>query len=364
MILEILKFGLLFFLPTIISRAVKLYRSIVIKNFSIFSWKKQKLSHKLSNIVAIIFIILKLKNLFISGPENFFSLTNSRIDSPSYMIRNNFRDYVQSWSEYDPLVRKILEAPEASSEDSQFSAFPVFKRYLNLKRLSEALKIKEKKNFYSKYGESAFLNCDYCTADYDYLMFLVPSILREYCLFLIVSGVLTISYFKSKWRNYSIILSIIVFAAETYAFMVQNSSSSTVFEPYDILFGDDLFTLRFEKISFLRNASFVIFLLVILIFDFGRDHSLEASIDQMRSSAETSLSFLQATRIHDAVLSIDENLRKFSIEMKKSPSALASIISSPGFRQKVAEIGHKLDVETLLVKKDEHFDNLMNISKK
>ena len=363
MILDLLKFGLLFFLPSIISRAFKLYRSLSQKNFSILSWKKQKLSHKFSNIVVIIFIVLKLKSLFLSGSENFFSLTHSRIDSPSYIIRNNFRDYIQRWSEADPLVRKIIESPETLLEDSQYSGKPSFKRFVDLKKLSEALKIKEKKIFYVKYGEAAFLNCDYCTADYDYLMFIFPSILIEYCMFLIIAGILSLSYFKSKWRNYSIILVILLFGAETYAFMVQPFSPTT-FEPYDVLFGDDLFTLRFEKLSFFRNASFLVFLIFSLIFDYGKDNSLEAALDQLRSSTETSLSFLQATRIHDAVLSIDENLKKFSNEMKKTPSELATIISSPGFRQKVAESGHKLDVETLLLKKDEDFDKLMKISRK
>lgn len=364
MILDLLKFGLIFFLPTILGRAFKLFRELRNRKFSIISWKNQGISQKVITGIVVIYAIFKLGSISVFGRQNFFQKVNVRIDSPSYMIRNHYRSYLQSWAEYDSVIKEMTDVQENESELEKFHDHPLYSEFLKMQKLSEQLKIKEKKNLYSKFGEEAFLKCDYCINDHDFVMYLTPSAIFENSLFLILIGLLSSSFSKSNWRNYGLLIALVTCAIEAYAFVFP-TQSSTNFEPYDAIFGDDKFTLRFQKIHFIRDAIFIVFSLIVLLFDNGKDLRLRSSLDQLHKSIETSLQFLQATRIQDASLSIDENLQKFVADsIKKKRSKLASIIADPVFRQKVAESGHKLNIDELMLQKDNNIDNLIELMKK
>lgn len=363
MILDLLKFGLVFFLPTIIGRSYKFYNELKNKNFSIITWRTQKLSHKIVSAIVLVFVISKLASIFVFGPENFFLKINARIDSQSYIIRNHYRSYLEFLADKDLHFKEMVEAIRNESDVNKFRGMKEYQELLNVQTLSEQLKIKDKKNFYSKYGERAFLNCEYCTSDSDFIMFLAPNIIFQYSLLLIIIGFLSASSQKSKWRNYGLVLAAALLACEAYAFLFP-SEPLTKFEPYDAIFGDDLFTLRFEKITFLRDILFIIFLMIALFFDNGQDLRLKTLFDQLRTSSETSLAFLQAARIQEAALTIDENLLKFAKQSKRNnPSKLATIISDPNFRQKIAESGHSLNFEELLGQKSNNIDELLKITK-
>ena len=364
MILDLLKFGLMFFLPAIVGRTAKLFQELKKKNFCLFSWKNQNSSGKIISAIALVYVIFKLVSISFLGPENFFEKINARIDSPSYIIRNNYRSYVESWTEYDSVIKEMYAAKDNESELEKFHDHPFYSTFLDMQRLSEQLKIKEKKNFYSKYGERAFLKCDFCLNDTDFIMYLIPSAILEYSLFLILIGALSSNSNKTNWRNYGILVSLVCFAIESYAFAFP-SQSSTKFEPYDSIFGDDMFTLRFEKITFIRDCILILFVLFVILFDNGKDMRLKTTLDQLRNSVETSLEFLQAARIQQATLSFDENLQKFAMESKKKNySNLSKIIIDPAFRQKVAESGHKLNIEDLMKQKGKNIDELLKLTKK
>ena len=367
MILDLLKFGIIFFLPTLIGKAFKLIGEFRKTKISILPWKPKRIFDKIVNSVVLIYIIAKLASIFIFGSENFFSKTNCRIDSPSYVIRNHYRTYLENWAGANPDVANIVKSLENSSDISGYEEeSPLHKEIFNLKYLSEQLKSKEKKNVYSKFGEDAFLHCDYCTNDYDYLMYLSPSALYEYCTFLVLIGALSSNPYKSNWRIYGLFSVFVSLALEVYGLVfASQSSTNTSFEPFDAIFGDDMLTLRFEKILIVRNIIFVTCLSIAYLLDNEQDLKLETFLDQFRNTLGTSLAFLQSTRIQNAALAIDENLSKYVSEASRmNKSKLASIISDPSFRQKVAESGHKLNIEEILDQKDKNIEDLLKIIKK
>lgn len=358
MILELFKFGAIFFLPSLIGKIYKIYQNLKKKEFSMFSWKKQSLSCNILNALVLVYVIVKFGSTFFFGSENFFYKVDARIDSPSYIIRNNYRTYVEQWAINNADINEIKSLTENEAESNKFQGSSIYKSFLDMQTLSEQLKIKEKKAAYSKYGERAFLNCQYCSADTDYLMFLAPYAIFEYSIFLIVLGVLSSSSLKTNWRLYGLIVAFVTLLFEIYAFIFPSQSLSGL-ELYDVAFGDDMFTLKYEKIVFIREALLSLFLLIALIFDNSKDLRLKTILDQIRNSLETSLAFLQATRIQSAAISVDENLQKYVHDSTSTnKSKLSSIISDPVFRQKVAESGHKLNIEELMEQRNKKIDDL------
>lgn len=364
MILDLLKFGIIFFLPALIGKSFKIVREFRKVKFSILPWKPKRVFDKIVNYVVIIYIVSKLASIFLFDSENFFARTNCRMDSPSYVIRNHYRTYLENWADANPDVANIVKFLENSSDISSLEENTLHRDILNLQYLSEQLKSKEKKYFYSKFGENAFLHCDYCTNDYDYMMYLAPSILYEYSLFLILIGALSSSSHKSNWRIYGLFTAFISLSLEAYGLVFTSQPSSASFEPFDAIFGDDMFTLRFEKILIIRNILFIMFLLIAYLLDNEKDLKLETIFDQLRTSLGTSLAFLQSTRIQNAAITIDENLSKYVNESGRlNKSKLASIISDGNFRQKVAEIGHKLNLDEMLEQKDKNIEELFELVK-
>ena len=315
---------------------------------------------KICNIIIIIYISFKLACMFIFEHDNFFLKINVRIDSPSYIIRNHYRSYIENWSEKDARIKEMVSMKDKSSDLSQFHDMDIYKTFSKMEFLSDQLKIKEKKAFYSKFGEHAFLNCAYCTTDTDFLLYLIPFALAEYSLFLVLVGFLSSKSSKANWRIYGLIVGILSAAIEIYSHF---KNSQTTFELYDSIFGEDFFTLRYEKTKYVREIAFVLFLTISLVVDNGKDLRLRNSFDQIQKSLETSLAFLQTSRIQKAAIATDETLQKFLTESTKKNSKLASIIADPGFRQKVLESGRKLKFEELLQQKDETIEKLMELVK-
>lgn len=362
MLLDLLKFGLVFFLPTIIGRTLGLFRHFKRDNFSIAYWRRQRAVSKLGGLLVVLYITYKLLSMFVLGTENFYATVRVRSDSPSYMIRNQYRNYVSQWMEKDARVATIVEMKERSADMSDYPDKTLLRRFEGLEFMAEQLKTKEKKGFYSKFGEEAFLRCEYCTTERDYAMFLVPSVLFDYAIFLIMAGMLTAAKTKSKWRAHGLLVATLVLTFEMFSVFMQDNLS---FELYDLVLGKDYYTLSAEKRVFIRNASFVCFLVIACLFDYGLDLRLQKSVDDIRKALDASLALLQSARLQKAAVATDETLQKFIGEQQKGRSTnLAQITNSASFRQKVAEAGSKLDLEELTRQHGAALDALMEMSSK
>lgn len=360
MILELLKFAVIFFLPTIIGRAFGFYHMFRKMNFSWMSWRNLKWTNKLASLVGIGFLMWKLASMFLYGHTNFYLTIQTRMDSPSYIIRSQYRTYLADWENSVPEITTLKTMKAEGKDLSEYPDKTLLREFEDMEFLSEQLKMKEKKKLYSKFGEYAFLRCKYCSKDLDYILFLIPGILLEYAIFLVVVGVITSQSFKSKWRGYAIyalVLSILVDV--NYFYFYERSG----LDLYAMIFGEDFFTLLIEKAALLRDSVFVIFVIIFLIFDFGQDSQINDAFVDITRSLEASLALLQSTRLQKAAISLNEDLKKFSIEaMKKHKFKFADIVSDPSFRAKVAESGSQLEMERIIQQHGESIEKLLSLS--
>lgn len=362
MILDLIKFAFIFFLPTILGKAIGMYRNFRQMKFSAFSWGSQSWSSRLANLVGVTYIVWKLFSMFLYGQANFYMTVQTRMDSPGYIIRNQYRNYVSQWANAVPEVSRLQNMKAENQDLSSFPDKSLLKEFENMEFLSEQLKIKDKKALYSKFGEYAFVNCKYCTSDLDYIMFLTPSTLLEYATFLFVVGVITSQYFKLKWRSYSSIVVILAILNDVNNYYFYDH---TKVDLYDSIFGEDFFTLRSEKMEFIRNSLFVLFTMIIIIFDNAPDRRIQDLITGIGQSLEAALGLLQSTRLQKAAVSTNDDLKKYSIEsLKKEKFVFADIISDPTFRAKVAESGSQLEMDRIIEQHGEKLEQLMNISLK
>ena len=359
MILELLKFAIIFFLPTILGRALGWYRNLSKLSFSWMSWGKLKWSNKFISLIGIGYVVVKLVSMFVYGHANFYITIQSRMDSPGYILRGQYRNYVAAWESSVPEVAILRQLKSEGKDLSDFHDRTLLKEFEDMEYLSEQLKLKEKKKIYSKFGEHAFLECKYCTKDLDYILFLVPELLWEYSIFLIVVGLITSQNFKSKWRNHVLSALIIALLIEANGFYLYEQSGIDL---YTAIFGEDFFTLQIEKTIFIREVIFVAFTLIILIFDLSQDNQVNEVFMDVTRSLEASLALLQSTRLQKAAISLNEDLKKYALDsLKKQKFKFADIISDQAFRAKVSESGSHLEMEQMIKHHSDTIDKLLSL---
>lgn len=323
------------------------------------AWGKLNWSNKLISLLGLAYLVFKLISMFVYGHANFYSTIETRIDSPGYIIRNQYRNYLAVWESAVPEITTLRQMKGEGKDLSDYHNQALLKEFEDMEFLSEQLKMKDKKKLYSKFGEHAFLECKYCSKDLDYLLFLTPSVFLEYTVFLIIAGLITSQVFKSKWRNHIFIVVCLAILIEANGFYL---FEQTGVDLYGLIFSEDFFTLQIEKISFIRDALFVSFILVIMIFDLRPDNQINETFEDVTRSLEASLALLQSTRLQKAAISLNEDLKKFALEsLKKQKFKHASIVSDQNFRAKVAESGPKLEMEQMIQNHGDTIEKLLSL---
>jgi hypothetical protein len=307
-LVDLVKVAIALAIPFIISKAFSLFRRRRAPSPNAVQPLVRSLGKsRISALVLSLYVAAKLARVLFVEEENFYSVIQARLDSPAYMIRNQYRSYLERWSSENSSVAQLIEMRDARQDLTSFEDSKLLKEFQVFEYLSEQLKIKERKEVYSKFGEYAFMNCRYCTKDYDYTIFLVPFIILEHALFLKAVGYISASTSKARWRPYAVILSLGLAALEVYAYLGRDN---LLFEAYNSIFGDDQYTLKAEKIAFLRDSAFILMALLTLVFELPEDLRLETAVDAIKSSVRASALTLQSLRLQHSALFADENLSK------------------------------------------------------
>lgn len=324
-ILEVIKYGAVIFLPLLLSKLIWMAMRLRFIISNLKSVRKRVLKAPVGIVLVLLHFAFSVIRIFFFESENFFSAINARLDSPSYMVRNHYRAFLEQWFENNPTVKELRDLKEGGADLSGFPNQALVKEYELLEFLSEQLKIKEKKEYYCKFGEYAFINCNYCTKPLDYVLFLVPSIILSHIGFLAVVGVLSGTSAKRRWRTYGIAVSVVLVALEAFVYL---GDDKIIFDGYDSIFGPDFYTIKSEKIIWIRNIVFNAFLLIALIFDLPEDLNLENTVDRIKLSVSKTALLLRSMRIQNAAVSNDENLSKFASQVAMNTSGLESLLAS------------------------------------
>lgn len=247
--------------------------------------------------------------------SNYF--TNLRITSfelPSYMLRSQLRKLIDAMSaKYPQAMHEMMQCrkeqeclPESLSTCQ--NTYWLERPFVRLANLTELLCVAANRKKYIKHGEDAFLNCSYCTEDWDYYVYNVVGMGLSYLAFLMLAKGISHIRGKTSWFNIAVIFAFVLFAHELYHY----TSPLNQLALYDSLFKHFMSatSLKLEKTETIRRVCFAIGILVMSAFDREMGGFLQHLV-RINKTLEGCLKKANLLRMQKIAVNQDADLRRF-----------------------------------------------------
>ncbi|KAJ3331009.1 hypothetical protein HDU76_004313 [Blyttiomyces sp. JEL0837] len=153
-------------------------------------------------------------------PLNVLSAWDIKPNTPTYVTRRNFRDWMTR--AYPGWVEGVTTSSGPGS--SSFSEQDLIKM-ASFESLYESLKSQESRLYYFKFGHNAFTQCTWCKEGMDYSYYVIPEVVLSYCLMAMCLGIATMTFRKSPWRLYGTILLVAGVGYEIYLILISSLDS-------------------------------------------------------------------------------------------------------------------------------------------
>lgn len=193
----------LVFAPGFLKSGIKIIYSI----FGRISWCfRRKITMKEILIICLGILFLAFDGIHFLRRKNYYLETGTPLNSPSYMLRNYFRDYL-----------KKLNVKEMENKIDLPTSSMIKDNSLRLTYLNEQMRRKSFQKLYNIFGEDVVLNCLHCTEDqiFDYCLMYLRNILPSYMIFYCIMAVLTLNNQKYHWRTFFLVTFLIMFFLES-----------------------------------------------------------------------------------------------------------------------------------------------------
>ena len=135
--------------------------------------KKIKPRQRFDSLITFIILIYTISTTYntLYLPRNFLNLIKGQLDSPTYILRNGFRQYMSQ------------TYPEWTESTSQTNELILSDEWLYGKLLSTA-----NRRLYLIHGDEAFVGCKWCTESSDYTYFNVSELSGVYAFAVFIIG--------------------------------------------------------------------------------------------------------------------------------------------------------------------------------
>lgn len=246
-------------------------------------------------------------------PKNlYFSETRTTKNSPGYLIRNQFREYVAEQSRQSSTFKEMIDSRNSKlnfdidkQEDDQDEAEPSALKYHydRLEALSMELKSSEFRKLYIRHGDAA-LDCKVCgTEDWMLFLFSFPSVMIHYIISIFLVSIS--SPLKRRLKGPCISFLFVSLLLETYTAYTGDLSLLSL-----ITFKNEDFLTLPEKLSLIRSCVLITISIIVLLFDAREspDPVMEGLEVIMRAS-EKAAAKLQTVRLAKLAILSDEKLK-------------------------------------------------------
>lgn len=344
---SLIKFLTFMFLPWIIGKFFKLLskaaksqqnsgKSKVVPSIAIPSlWDRIRIS---------ILIVATIQYFWISigggCPKNFFQEIGVSVDAPVFQMRTLFGDFISREANasvaFSTAVDSLKDSCCASGSPEEFELFrerrwcekqlffvspfsaekdPLTSseglRYQKYQCLFERLKSPTRRSTYLQYGQEAALDCNWCTDETDYSIFVLSMAAMSYCFFLILIGLVSTKKEKRSWRKILVVITVFLAVFESLYYLAPHEVAS--FDPYADIFSDASDVGLTQKLTILRHLFFGICLLLAILFDNGVSHSILDQISAISKQQDVVQDMISLERLQKSALVANKELRKHYI---------------------------------------------------
>lgn len=324
-------------------------------------WRKHVVFYRASTKLEKIFLGALLINAAfllksVVLPEKFyFAITKTPVDSPSYLIRNKFRSFVEESikkdSRFEEMINRRKNIIENSSDvetthEVYSDHHSIEKNYIELERLSMDLRSKDTRKKYALYGPDS-LNCSVCNQEsWSYLVLIAPQIIEDYLLSLLLIGLVCFFPHKQRWMNCSIFFVAIVVALEILEWIASDDHSTFL----SSIIPNSEYLTKLEQLRLVRRFLLLLLNSIVLSVDLpaARD-MLRENLKKIVNQTEYVAAKLQYSRIARIAIALDDKLRDFDLaHRKRRDCEIKEYFQTPELKSLRTEIAHRHNLQDVM----------------
>lgn len=335
---DVAKFAMILFLPFLLGKLLGLIRMLSQwrEHFVPYGFRK-KYPTLLGDIIYLLPMVILLAGsiVLLTDPwPHYFLKTVTPTDSPAYLIRNRFRDYVARESQRKAAFAEMIQARQKGISDPQDTAslerihsrhHQLEAEHIRLEQLSMDLRGKENKRLYLLFGPEA-LGCSHCLGDnWMYIYLLTTSLGLQYVGAIFCICLSTSHPRKARWRVTAICVCLLVLAYEV-AEIIANEAGTIAASP---LIDDAIYRTRPEQLAYIRQFVGLFLSLLVLFVDWplAADPVSRCLTSLVKTLDEAAVN-LQYIRLAKLAILTDDTLRKRYFEYCRRFGAQAGSIFS------------------------------------
>lgn len=333
---DVVKFAIILVLPLLLGKLIGFFRMLSQWREHLVPYGfRKKYPTFLGDIIYLLPVALLLTTLIvllIDPWPHYFLKTTTPTDSPAYLVRNRFRDYVARESSRNAAFAEMIEARQRGISDPHDTAslerlhsrhHQLETGYIKLEQLSMELRGKENKRLYLLFGPEA-LGCSHCQGDnWMYIYLLATSIGLQYVGAIFCICLATSHPRKARWRVTAISACLLILfyeVAEILADETHNIAASPLID-------DAIYRTRPEQLAYIRHFAGLILSLLVLFIDWPLAvDPVGRSITSLVKTLDEAAVNLQYIRLAKLAILTDDALRKRYFEYCRRFGAQAGSI--------------------------------------
>ncbi|KAF9915620.1 hypothetical protein BX616_005711 [Lobosporangium transversale] len=276
-----------------------------------------------------------LYNVALYNPPNIFRALSLPPDCPNFILH-------QSWKEY------------ADHHPGFMDKYPDSMR--------ERFKAMEYRLWYEVYGQDAFLNCDHCTEQSDFMLYLIPGALASYMSMGIILGLATTqTSHLNKYRSWGA-AALVLFAVLEYGIYQRSAGFGTL----NGLMNDDAWLVGYTGAHRLRHGALALMSAVIiaLLQRSGRSGGSRDEIEILNDLCHAQEAMIQRHRALQLarVASLrHETLRKQFVEYWKRREIEHSLLLGDSEYREARDLAlSRIDIDAITQQADQYIDAIIS----
>lgn len=363
---SVVKFLLIVFLPLVLRQLTRTVTALRNWREHIVFYRTVTKFEKICLILSLMYSAVLLKSILIPQ-QYYFSITKTPVNSPSYLIRNRFRSFVEEKAQKDVKFHDMIKARKKIIGDST-DAEMIYKvyteersletEYIKIEKLSMELRNKETRHRYCLYGPDS-LDCAVCSPQgWSHFALIAPKILLEYILSLLFIVLVCMFPRKQRWKNYSICAAIITIALESLEWIASDDSSIFL----SSLIPNNNYLTKPEQLSIVRKFLLLSLNIIMVVIDLPIvQNTVQDSLKQIIEQTEQVAAKLQYSRIARIAIALDDNLFEFdSKNRKKQDGEIKDYFQTPELKSLRTELAQKHNLQDTMTSEQKFITTFQN----
>lgn len=177
---------------------------------------KQDMKQTIAQFIIVLGILYNIVLAIFFQPPNIVLALGLDAYAPTFLLRNTAREEApQYWTYFTGVAPASIWQYSSLTNSGDTHNIEDHPEWVSI---YSKMKTRASRQIYHTFGHDALLNCSFCQDRNDYIMYMLPDVILQYCLTAGLIGIISLIQRKRSWRTYGSIILAIPLIAELVSF--------------------------------------------------------------------------------------------------------------------------------------------------